>query len=163
VFYFAYGMNLDPSYMAGDMHERGPATLANWKLVFRGLANVEPASTEYVLGALWEIDEAGLRRLDRREGYIPDSTTNLYDRVTVLVDNGDEQVEAIMYVMADATRAWRNVQPPDEFYLEIIHTGYKHFHLGEDALWKSVREACSGGQEFNALRYIVEKGAEQHA
>jgi gamma-glutamylcyclotransferase len=77
--YFAYASNMDPEVMAARCHTYrtiGPARLAGYELAFTrrsqrsgtGVADIVPAEQSEVWGVLYEITEACLESLDRKEG-----------------------------------------------------------------------------------------------
>jgi len=105
------------------------ATLPNYKLVFvgwsrqwrAGTASIRPFRGEKVLGAIYEISEQCLRRLDRYEGY-PD----VYDRFKVTVFNEDgEATQAMTYIKAGRSE---DTQPSPE-YLSVIQQGYRDWGI----------------------------------
>lgn len=136
--YFAYGSNLDLVGMARRVPNatRGPAALLpDWKLVFRGVADVERAEGEYVPGAVWYLDPEGIENLDRYEGY-----PSMYGRewVTVLTETGQPQ-RAIVYVMTDQSHGTMMV--PSGYYLSVIEDGYDAFGLDRNVLTAAVDES----------------------
>ena len=93
--YFAYASNLNQKQMLERCPGNEPkfvATLPNYQLVFvgwsrqwrGGTASIRPFRGEKVLGAIYEISEQCLQRLDRYEGY-----PGNYNRVNVTVFNED--------------------------------------------------------------------------
>ena len=132
VYYFAYASNLNKKQMQQRCPDSKPkfvATLPNYKLVFAGwsrqwrggVASIKPFRGERVRGAIYEISEQCLRRLDRYEGY-PDAYTRL--NVTVF-DEDNEPVAAITYVKAGQLE---DAQPSKE-YLAVIQQGYRDWRL----------------------------------
>ena len=107
MYYFAYGANLSKKQMKERCPDSKPmfvVTLPNYKLVFvgwsrqwrGGVASIQPFREEKVLGAIYEVSERDLRRLDKYEGY-PDS----YQRISVRVfDEDGNPVEAVTYIKA---------------------------------------------------------------
>ena len=82
--YFSYGMNTNSTQMARRCPDSvclGPARLPNYQLVFRGVADIEPAPDTWCDGVLWEISERDLDALDVLEGY-----PWHYTRFSVLVE-----------------------------------------------------------------------------
>ena len=83
MWYFAYGSNMDEERMEKrgvNFNERKYAFIKGWKLTFNkvasenpteGYANIEKDDNDVVEGILYQIDENGLRKLDRYEG-VPD-------------------------------------------------------------------------------------------
>jgi gamma-glutamylcyclotransferase (GGCT)/AIG2-like uncharacterized protein YtfP len=132
MYYFAYGSNLNHRQMlerCPDNHLIFTATLQNYKLVFAGWsrqwrggqASIKPFRGDKVLGAIYEISERDLRRLDKYEGY-PDT----YDRlkITVYRDTG-EPVEAITYIKLSQSEETK----PSPEYLATIKQGYRDWGL----------------------------------
>jgi len=129
VYYFAYGSTLNRKQMLERCPDSKPifvATLPNYKLVFvgwsrqwrGGVASIKPFRGEKVLGAIYEVSEECLRRLDKYE--------SSYNRMNITVfDEDSEPIEAVTYIKA--------VQPeetkPSEEYLAVIRQGYKDWRL----------------------------------
>jgi gamma-glutamylcyclotransferase (GGCT)/AIG2-like uncharacterized protein YtfP len=129
VYYFAYGSNLNKKQML----ERCPdskylfvATLRNYKLVFvgwsrrwrGGIASIKPFRDDRVLGAVYEVSEGCLRRLDKYEAD--------YNRLNVTVfDEDGEPVEAITYIKPEQSE---ETQPSKE-YLSLIQQGYRDWNI----------------------------------
>ena len=127
--YFAYGSNLNQKQMKERCPDSKPlftAVLPNYKLVFvgwsrqwrGGVASIQSFRGERVRGAIYEVTEACLQRLDRYESG--------YNRLKVtVVGEDDEHIEAITYVKAgrleDAT--------PSKEYLAIIQQGLRDWRL----------------------------------
>ena len=128
--YFAYGSNLNRKQMMERCPDSKPkfiATLHHYQLVFvgwsrqwrGGVASIRRFRGEKVLGAIYEVSEECLRRLDRYEG-------SDYHRLNVKVNNEDgEPVEAITYIKAQQAD---EIKPSLE-YLSIIQQGYKDWQL----------------------------------
>ena len=132
MYYFAYGSNLNRKQMrerCPDSKPRSIATLHNYKLVFvgwsrqwrGGVASIKPLRGETVLGAIYEISERDLRRLDKYEGY-PDTYSRL--KITVINEDGDP-VEAVTYIKAGRLE---ETQPSQE-YLTLVRQGYRDWSI----------------------------------
>jgi len=124
ILYFAYGANLDLRGMELRCPGHipiGRAVLHNYRLMFKGVADIEPAANHIVHGALYEITQEHLRSLDRFEGY-----PRLYTRKTlpVFTDEGKE-VQAIVYLMNNC----RQYSSPPKGYLLKFRTFSKQLHL----------------------------------
>ena len=132
VYYFAYGSNLNRKQMAERCPESKPmfvATLPNYKLVFAGwsrewkggVATIKLEKGAKVLGAIYDITERELRRLDSYEGYL-----SSYNRIKIRVFNEDgDAMEAVTYVKSrplDETE-------PSKKYLSIVQQGYRDWRL----------------------------------
>ena len=126
MYYFAYASNLKRNQMAErapDSKPRFIATLPNFKLTFTarsgrqgGVASITPHRGEKVIGAVYDISERDLKRLDGYEGY-----STVYDRrkVTVWTET-NEPIEAITYIkIAQSQEA-----TPSPEHLAIIKQGY---------------------------------------
>ncbi len=129
--YFAYGVNLSKGHMAKlcpGAKPRFSAILPNYKLQFTLSSRTEGATAtlkltrgERVPGAVYEIDSACLRALDRYEGYPRDC-----DRINVIVFNDfGDAVEAVTYMR---TRRLPEGQPSGD-YLKLLQQGYRDWGL----------------------------------
>ena len=130
--YFTYGANLSRANMARLCPNAKPLTsavLPNYKLLFTlssrteggGTATVKLTHGERVPGALYEIDAACLRALDKYENYPRD-----YNRINVIVfDDFGDAIEAVTYLK---TRQLPEAKPgPD--YIKLIQQGYRDWGL----------------------------------
>lgn len=113
--YFAYGSNLNVSQMA----QRCPAAVPHrglrvndWRLVFRRVADLEPAAGQQVVGGLWKVTRACEQALDRYEGI----HHGLYRKVLFRLPAGEI---AFMYLMNGGGR-----DVPPAYYYDAILTGY---------------------------------------
>jgi len=132
MYYFAYGTNLNQRQMlerCPDSQPKFVATLPNYKLVFvgwsrqwrGGVASIRPFRGEKVLGAVYEVSDRDLRRLDSYEGY-PRS----YNRLNVTVfDEDGEPIKAITYIKSGQSD---EAQPSKE-YLAPIQQGYRDWGI----------------------------------
>jgi len=127
--YFAYGTDLNKKQMQEKCPGSKPlftAVLPGYKLVFTGwtrkwrgaTAGIKRWQGERVRGALYEVSEECLRRLDKLE--------TGYGRLEVTVFDEDSQpVEAVTYIssgrMADGK--------PSPEYLAVIQQGYRDWRL----------------------------------
>lgn len=135
--YFAYGSNLNrPQMKLRCPKSEAVRRLAvkDWRLTFRGVADVERHKGGELHGALYRITKRCEEALDRYEGYRPDGT-GLYDKVIFRLATG----EAVM--MYKMTR--RDKAPPPKPYLWIIREGYRHWKLKMSALDDAVDRAVS--------------------
>ena len=132
VYYFAYGSNLNHKQMlerCPDSQPRFTASLPNYRLVFvgwsrqwrGGIASIKPFRGERILGAIYEISERDLRRLDKYEGY-----PGNYNRFKVTVFNEDgEPIEAVTYIKSEQLEE----TPPGKEYLAVIQQGYRDWGI----------------------------------
>ena len=129
MYYFAYGANLNQKQMKERCPDSKPlftAVLPNYKLVFvgwsrqwrGGVASIKSFRGERVRGAIYEVTETCLQRLDRHESD--------YNRLKVtVVGEDDEPIEAITYVK---TGRLEDAAPSKE-YLAIIQQGLRDWRL----------------------------------
>ena len=129
---FAYGANLNKKVMMERCPDSKPmftAILPNYKLVFvgwsrqwrGGVASIKTFRGDRVRGAIYQISESCLRRLDKYEGH-----PGNYNRFKVTVFNeDDEPVEAITYIKAGQLE---EAQPSKE-YLAVIQQGLRDWRL----------------------------------
>ncbi len=132
MYYFAYGSNLNQKQMLERCPDSKPkfiASLPNYKLVFvgwsrqwrGGVASIRHFRGEKVFGAIYEVSDRDLRRLDSYKGY-PRS----YNRLNITIFNEDsEPIKAITYIKSGQSD---EVQPSKE-YLALIQQGYRDWEI----------------------------------
>ena len=147
-FYFAYGSNLNLAQMrhrcpkANPKQGGGvciPVKLIDWRLCFRGVADIEPRDGAVVYGGLFEITPACERALDVYEGY-----PRLYTKALAKVVLPDGTVEEVMFYRMNS-RTYESV--PGKSYFETICKGYADFQLPDDA-FKLLEQAVVDAEEF---------------
>lgn len=129
---FAYGANTNINSMTmrcPDADYVGGFTLPDWRLVFRGVADIEPEIGSEVLGVLWDITPKCERSLDRFEGY-PRLYGKEYFAVSV-----DGNVEDVMFYKMNSN----GYHLPADGYLKMINEGYRYSNLDLDPLYEAVR------------------------
>jgi len=129
VYYFAYASNLSKKQMQERCPESKPvfmATLPNYKLVFigwsrqwhGGTASIKSFRGERVRGAVYDVTEECLRKLDKYEAG--------YGRLNVTVfDEDSEPKQAVTYIRSGQLD---EAQPSKE-YLAVIQQGYRDWRL----------------------------------
>ena len=132
MYYFAYASNLNRQQMRERCPESKPmfvATLPNYKLVFAGWsrqwrggkASIQLFRGEKVMGAVYEVSERCLSRLDKYEGCPGD-----YHRLKVTVfDEDGGPVEAVTYIKSGQL----DETLPSKEYLAVIQQGYKDWEI----------------------------------
>ena len=132
MYYFAYGSYLNKKLMlerCPDSEPKFTANLPNYNLVFvgwsrqwrGGLVSIRPFRGERILGAIYEVSDRDLRRLDSYQGY-----PNNYTRLNITVfDEGGEPIKAITYIKSGQSE---EAQPSKE-YLALIQQGYRDWGI----------------------------------
>jgi gamma-glutamylcyclotransferase len=127
--YFAYASNLSKKQMQERCPECKPrftAVLPNYKLVFAGwsrtwhggMANLQPFRGDKVRGAIYEITEAGMRKLEKYDiGY---------SRLNITVFDEDNQShEAVTLIRAGHVEE----SLPSKEYAVVIKQGYRDWGI----------------------------------
>ena len=132
--YIAYGSNMNVEQMSRrcpNAKPIGKTVLQNYKLVFKGVADIEKSESEEVPVVVWEITKECEKALDIYEGY-----PRLYRKeyVPILI-NGKTEL-AMVYVMNYAKGA-----KPSEYYYNVIKQGYKDFDINIAPLEKALKES----------------------
>jgi gamma-glutamylcyclotransferase (GGCT)/AIG2-like uncharacterized protein YtfP len=132
MYYFAYAGNLSRKQMKERCPDSKPvfrAVLPNYKLIFAGwsrqwrggTASIKPFQGDKIVGAVYEISEQCLSRLDRYEGY-----PATYNRTNVLVINEDgEAFKAVTYARKEQSEE----TAPSREYLATIQQGYRDWEI----------------------------------
>lgn len=126
--YFAYGSNLNMSQMGQRCPQAKPlgaAYFPNWRLVFRGVADIEYTTDNNSLlpVGIWDVTDQCLNALDAYEGV----ESGLYRRVDI---NG-----MLTYRMNS-----KGIHQPSSFYFDIIKLGYEDFDLDQSMLYEALHE-----------------------
>ena len=134
--YFAYGSNLNLTQMAKrcpNAKQLGSAYIPNWRLVFRGVADIEPSrnADDLLPVGVWQITDECENSLDIYEGF-----PHLYRKITV---NG-----MMTYVMNQ-----KDLLPPSTHYFNGILDGYKDFGLKTNHLYESLGWSQFKSQQFD--------------
>ena len=128
--YFAYASNLNRKLMKERCPDSVPkfmAILPNYKLAFTGWsrqwhggkATIKPFRGEKVRGAIYEVNEAGLKQLDKHEVG--------YTRLDVTVFDEDNQPhQAVTY----AKSGQLDDSLPSKEYAAVIKQGYRDWGIG---------------------------------
>jgi gamma-glutamylcyclotransferase (GGCT)/AIG2-like uncharacterized protein YtfP len=125
--YLAYGSNLSIEQMSRRCPQADPVSsyeLQNWKLVFRGVADIVPSEGDAVQGGLWKITPQCEEYLDRYEGYRDDGT-GMYRKVVLTINNLPDGEAQVMFYVMNST----GIYPPSSHYFAGIKDGYHDFGL----------------------------------
>ncbi len=128
--YFAYGSNMNKSRMVErnvNFTRRIKGSVNDHRLVFNkiadsnpgyGYANIMPVQGKSVMGILYDVNEAGLMELDKREGV--NMGHYFRSQITVFLDDGTS-VEAIVY-LAHPDKI-KDGLLPTKAYMEHLYKG----------------------------------------
>lgn len=130
--YAAYGSNLNHAQMAircPKAKYKGVGLLRDHRLVFRGVADIEPAKGEAVPVGLWSITEECLAALDTYEGF-----PTLYGRkgLEIIRLNRKQEIAIIYFMHRDGYYS------PTESYYTSIKDGYADCGLPTERLQKAL-------------------------
>lgn len=128
--YFAYGSNLNRGQMemrCPNAKPIGKLMLADWRLVFRGVADIEPHEGGILPIGLWAITDKCEMALDVYEGY-----PRLYRKKRFNIK--DKQY--MTYVMNSD-----GISPPSRPYAETIRSGYDDFGLPTGFLDEAIKDS----------------------
>ena len=132
MYYFAYGLNVSKQQMKAKLPDAKPicsAVLPNYKLVFvgwsrtyqGGVAGIRRVQGSKVSGAVYEIPEKDLSRLDKAEGVPAD-----YSRIKVIVfDEDGTSMEAVTYIKTGQSEESK----PSKEYAAVIYGGYREWGI----------------------------------
>lgn len=126
--YFAYGSNLNMEQMRWRCPDAEPLrdwVLPDYRLIFRGVADIEERKDGVVHGGLWRITDACERALDVYEGVENGLYRKIYFDDLICAESGDTTSERVLtYVMNRA-----NYDMPSAAYYDTIAAGYADFDL----------------------------------
>lgn len=151
--YLAYGSNLNKSQMAlrcPDAKPEGWVLLPNYRLVFKGVADIIPDEGACVPVGVWSITDKCEDSLDIYEGY-----PSLY-RKEFFQRNSDDQL-MMVYVMNRFSFG-----PPFKDYLKGIREGYEHFGIDQcyvDEALEYTRSRTVQGLKYIPRRYATQKAS----
>lgn len=138
--YFAYGSNMDVSQMERRCPKAKPLsilTLPNYRLVFRGVADIIPAHGMSVDGVLWAITDECEFALDRYEGYRKDAPNGgMYRKETFKLKLPSGARDVMFYAMNSGAYSL-----PYAGYGECIQRAYKTWKLDMDKFETAIAHA----------------------
>lgn len=132
--YIAYGSNMNKEQMSIRCPKAKPIgkyILPNYKLEFRGVANIIKCYGETTPVALWSITESCEKSLDRYEGY-----PRLYRKEYIKLKINGKEVIGMVYVMNKG-----EIAKPSDYYYNVIKQGYKDFQIDITTLEKALNES----------------------
>lgn len=126
--YFAYGSNLNKKQMKVRCPESVPITkavLKNFKLVFNYFADIVEAPDEIVYGAVYDVSDSDIKKLNKYEGY-----PRHYDIINVDVEGEDGKIYRVFaYVMTS-----KGIREPEDHYFNTIKQGFWDWELPMNTL-----------------------------
>lgn len=146
--YLAYGSNLNMAQMlvrCPTAEVVKPYVITGWRLVFRQVADVEPAAGEQVLTGMWRVYDDDELALDRYEGIY----SGLYRKVEVNLKKTGEP--AFLYVMNS-----REVAPPRKYYYDTIAEGYTDWGFDLAPLRRALIASTAEANQGNPVAAAVQ-------
>ncbi len=137
--YLAYGSNLNMRQMRQRCPRATPIAkflLQDWRLVFRGVADIiEEPGAEVAVGA-WRITRECEAALDRYEGFrAHDPEGSMYRKVYIDMNEPISGEHRVMFYTMNST----GIMPPSEGYFDSILEGYNDFRLPRKLLFAALR------------------------
>lgn len=126
--YFAYGANLNIENMAmrcPQAKKIGNLKLPDYRLVFRGVADIERHHNGNVEGLIWDITQDCEDALDCFEGY-----PYLYRKESFIVKMPNGDIEDVMYYKMNKN----GYSVPSPCYFNTIYQGYYENYLDKSCL-----------------------------
>jgi hypothetical protein len=133
--YLAYGSNLNIVQMARrcpNAKVLGAAELEDYKLVFRGVADIVPEKGAKTPVGLWSITPTDEKALDVYEGF-----PRMYGKQIVKVRFAGRMWRVMVYTMNNA----HYIQQPSTHYFQTILEGYDDFGLDIASLAQALLES----------------------
>lgn len=127
--YAAYGSNLNKEQMQRRCPQSIPydtITLKDWRLVFKGVADIEKKKGHNVYLGLYKITKDCEKQLDVYEGY-----PEIYGKYYICRHLKGENVKIMYYVMNKRF----NYSIPTERYFKVIFRGYKNWSFNLENLY----------------------------
>tara|TARA_R100001440_G_scaffold19195_2_gene32446 strand:- start:18345 stop:18776 length:432 start_codon:yes stop_codon:yes gene_type:complete len=138
--YLAYGSNLNKEQMkfrCPKAKPRGFIMLPDYKMIFRGVADMIPLKGHYCPVGIWDITKDCEIALDRYEGF-----PHLYRKEYFINNETDEIMMA--YVMNT-----NDFSMPSKLYYSIIEKGYEDFNIPKNSLFDSLNWTNEREQEIS--------------
>jgi len=130
--YASYGMNTNVDQMAYRCPSAisiGRVDIPNYRLVFRGVADVEGSQGDTLQCVLWDITDTCEIALDMLEGY-PD----FYGKEYLDITFGNKTYTAMIYKMVGKNLGYSS---PNAYYQEMLEDGYADHGLDLDQIYSA--------------------------
>jgi hypothetical protein len=147
--YAAYGSNMNMAQMSRrcpDAKVLDTGHILNWRLVFRNVADIEPAAGFRVPVAVWDISEDDEQALDAYEG-----APTLYKQQSFFVALSSGKIVSAMAYKMNRT----GYSKPSRPYFDIIREGYQDFGLNRVPLEEALLRASSHAPAHGSQASIV--------
>jgi gamma-glutamylcyclotransferase (GGCT)/AIG2-like uncharacterized protein YtfP len=147
MYYASYGSNLNHEQMSRRCPKAkfiGIGQLLNYRLVFRGVADIEFSKGSVVPIGLWKITKECLQALDMYEGY-----PHHYGRGITEIKMKHKYKKAFIYFMN-----YDGYSAPTKSYYDAIHQGYLDCKLNTlflEEAWKFTRDNLDERKHDEAL------------
>ena len=129
ILYAAYGSNLNKAQMkrrCPDASAYTAISLENWRLVFKGVADIEKDNNSNLLLGLYKITKHCEKKLDIYEEY-----PNVYKKHYFTKKVNGKKVYIMLYIMNSKF----SYSIPTLKYFEVIKEGYENWGFKSDSLF----------------------------
>lgn len=130
--YLAYGMNTNIDQMASRCPSSvsiGRVDIPNFRLVFRGVADIEESYDSILQTVMWDITSDCEAALDILEGF-----PNFYTKKYIDVKFGRKTYEAMLYQMIGGRNTY---YAPDPYYQQMLEDGYQDHGLDLNQIYNA--------------------------
>jgi hypothetical protein len=131
--YAAFGMNTNLAQMANRCPKSKPLgrlDIPDYRLVFRGVADIEESYGDILQTVLWEITNDCELSLDILEGY-----PHFYNKTYVEIDINNQTEFVMLYQMNEYIRDYNE---PSKYYEQLLLEGYTEFGLDVNQIYNAV-------------------------
>ena len=130
--YLAYGMNTNIDQMASRCPGSisiGRVDIPDYRLVFRGVADIEPCPGNVLQTVMWDITPDCELALDMLEGY-----PTFYTKKYLNVDINGKMYEAMIYQMVGDRLDYSH---PGMYYQQMLEEGYQDHGLDLNQIYEA--------------------------
>jgi hypothetical protein len=130
--YLAYGMNTNIDQMASRCPGSvsiGRVDIPDYRLVFRGVADIEYSPGDTLQTVMWDITPACEDALDMLEGY-----PTFYTKKYLQVEIGRKSYEAMVYQMVGDRLDYSH---PSSYYQQMLEEGYQDHGLDINQIYEA--------------------------
>lgn len=130
--YLAYGMNTNIDQMASRCPGSvsiGRVDIPDYRLVFRGVADIEYSPGDVLQTVMWDITPACEDALDILEGY-----PTFYTKMYLKVDINGKMHDAMIYQMVGDRLDYSH---PNSYYQQMLEEGYQDHGLELNQIYEA--------------------------